>query len=84
MADEKEWGEKLDKLVESIMDAASKDDVKLGDRLEALKIVSNYYVNLRKLNRKAASGNGDDGDTTMDSLRERFASGNEGKGDEET
>lgn len=74
---------KLEKLVGSIMDGASAENVKLGDRLEALKIVSNYYVNLKKLNRKAASGDSDDDTTTMAGLRERFAGDAEGKGDNE-
>lgn len=72
--DPNDFADGLDKLVKSIMEEASKDGVKLGDRLEALKICSNYYVNLKKLNRKAASDSGDGDDTTMAGLRSRFAS----------
>ena len=56
--------DKLETLVQSIMDAAAKDDVKLADKVDALKTCAQFYVNLQKLNRKPGGSDDEDEDKT--------------------
>lgn len=86
--------EKLDALVEKIMDEASKDEgVKLSERVDALKICSAHYVNTQRLKLNSDKTPPDTGKgVTMDSLRERVSGGpgaapaaaTESKDDDET
>jgi hypothetical protein len=55
--------EKLELLVEKIADDASKPDVKLADRVDALKALTTYYIGDSKL--KKGAGNDDDDGTTV-------------------
>jgi hypothetical protein len=50
---------------------ASKDGVKLSERLDALKICSQHYVNTERLKGKKDPGDG--GGTTMGGLRDRIS-----------
>ncbi len=79
------FADKLKTLVESIMDEASKEGVKLADKVDALKTCAQYYVNLRKLNRKAGASDSDDDDMpTMAGLSDRIKGASEtGEGDNE-
>ncbi len=53
---------KLEMLVEKIADDASKPDVKLADRVDALKALTTYYIGDSKLKR----GTDDDEDEPTD------------------
>lgn len=54
--------EKLELLVEKIADDASKPDVKLADRVDALKALTTYYIGDSKL-KKGATDDDDEGAT---------------------
>lgn len=76
-------GQELDKAAAALLKAADGKDVKITEKLEIFKRVSDHYVNTRKGKRPLAqdegSGRGDG--TTMDELRDSIAVGK--KQDEE-
>ena len=60
--------QKLETLVEKIADDASKPDVKLADRVDALKALTTYYIGDSKLKRGQ-----DDDDTDEDTGKKPFS-----------
>lgn len=76
MSDEKDLGGLLEDLANTIAADAAKEGVKLSDRLEAFKILSQHHVGLEKVKGKA-KGNGDTppGTTTMGGLKDRVNNG---------
>lgn len=83
MSEEKDLGQTLDELAVKLADAAAKDDVKLSDRMEVFKILSNHYVNVSKVKPKGVDTQAT-AVTTMSALRDKVSASSQGDTDEPT
>lgn len=69
-AEKIDLGEDLENLAHKMLQDAAADGVTLTNRLEVFKILSQHYVNLRKV--KGKKDDGDDDGMTMGSLRNQI------------
>lgn len=69
MTDDIDLGADLEKLAHQMLKDAVQEGVKLSERLEVFKILSNHHVNVEKVNSKRAPPAG--GGMTMGALRDR-------------
>lgn len=71
----------LDALAKALVEDAKKPEVKLTDKIDLFKILSQHYAIVAKVNGKAPPPS--EGGTTMSDLRNRIAGDEQGTGDSE-
>ncbi len=69
MSDDVDLGGKLDELAAAMIKAANEDGVKLSEKMEVFKTVSNHYVNVSKVKGKHKTPPNDGNGPTMGALR---------------